>query len=89
MGPEKIEDEIHTACGKNETQKVTDLLIQRRKEINPKLLDGKGSLFEAKLMKMDRFFGRKLRQHIDNPNFDRGQYHQTIFRNTLMVSFLG
>ena len=35
------------ACGKNETQKVTDLFIQRRKEINPKLLDAKGSLFEA------------------------------------------
>ena len=47
MGPEKIEDEIHRACGKNETQKVTNLLIQRRKEINPKLLDAKGSLFEA------------------------------------------
>ena len=31
---------------------------------------------------MGRFFGWKLRKHIDIPNFYRGQYHQTIFHNT-------
>jgi len=31
---------------------------------------------------MGRFFGWKLRKHIDIPNFYRGQYHPTIFHDT-------
>ena len=31
---------------------------------------------------MGRFFGWKLRKHINIPNFYRGQYHQTIFHDT-------
>ena len=31
---------------------------------------------------MGRFFGWKLRKHINIPNFYSGQYHQTIFHDT-------
>ena len=31
---------------------------------------------------MGRFFGWKLRKHINIPNFYRGQYHQTLFHDT-------
>ena len=44
---QSIESKIHDACCKNETQKVTQFLLERRNDINAKKLDQLGSLFAA------------------------------------------